>query len=179
MSTEVQPVSDVMERERTQEEVGRFDGSYPYESQRAHDDCHRPARTTVQPPEPSRTEPRSKGASPPTESLKAESLKAESLKAESLTETGLVTEVESSTEGLPDSSEPFRVMEPLRKKSERPDAVDSVVIRRSLRLEQKAKLADQLLQNLPENDRRRRLLRAAIVRRDEVLLDGFIAELGG
>jgi hypothetical protein len=35
------------------------------------------------------------------------------------------------------------------------------------------------LLTLPPNDRRRRLLHAAILRRDEMLLEGFITELGG
>jgi hypothetical protein len=46
-------------------------------------------------------------------------------------------------------------------------------------LDRKARLAARLLEGLPPNDRRRRLLHAAILRRDEMLLDGFIEELGG
>lgn len=59
------------------------------------------------------------------------------------------------------------------------DSSDSVVVRRSQKLEEKARLAQRLLERLPPNDRRRRLLHAAILRRDEMLLDGFIEELGG
>lgn len=39
--------------------------------------------------------------------------------------------------------------------------------------------AQRLLARLPASDRRRRLLHAAIVRRDEILLAGFLAEFDG
>lgn len=163
-TTEVQPVSGAPQRERNWEEIGSSRGYHSYETQRAHDATHRSTRPSAHPPESFRSD-----AGPPSVSLDPESV----------TEAGSVTRVESSAHESLNSFEPFRVMEPVRKKSEPPDAADSVVIRRSQRLEQKAKLAQRLLQQLPENDRRRRLLHAAIMRRDEVLLDGFIAELGG
>jgi hypothetical protein len=62
-------------------------------------------------------------------------------------------------------------------KSSGRDSSDSIVVRRGEQLEKKARLARQLLERLPPNDRRRRLLHAAILRRDEILLDGFISEL--
>ena len=45
------------------------------------------------------------------------------------------------------------------------------------RLEKKMRLAGELLQNLPSTDTRVRLLYIAIMRRDEALLDGVLAEL--
>jgi hypothetical protein len=45
------------------------------------------------------------------------------------------------------------------------------------RLEQKMRKAGALLQNLPPSDSRVRLLYVAIMRRDEALLDGVLAEL--
>jgi hypothetical protein len=64
-------------------------------------------------------------------------------------------------------------------KQSRGDSSDSVVVRRGKQLDEKARKAQRLLDRLPPNDRRRRLLYAAILRRDEILLDGFIEELGG
>ena len=55
---------------------------------------------------------------------------------------------------------------------------DSVVVRRSKRIEAKLLVARQILSELSDNHPRRRVLHAAIVRRDEVLLDGLIHELG-
>jgi hypothetical protein len=45
------------------------------------------------------------------------------------------------------------------------------------RLEQKVRLASALLRNMPPTDTRVRLLNIAIMRRDESLLDGVLAEL--
>ena len=45
------------------------------------------------------------------------------------------------------------------------------------RLEQKVRLATALLEKLPANDPRARLLHAAVLRRDEALLDGVLSEL--
>jgi hypothetical protein len=45
------------------------------------------------------------------------------------------------------------------------------------RIEQKARVATALVQNLPPTDTRVRLLSIAIMRRDESLLDGVLAEL--
>lgn len=45
------------------------------------------------------------------------------------------------------------------------------------RLEQKVRLASVLLRDLPATDSRVRLLNIAIMRRDESLLDGVLAEL--
>src|SRR4051812_36682345 len=45
------------------------------------------------------------------------------------------------------------------------------------RLEKKMRLAGELLKNLPSTDTRVRLLYVAIMRRDETLLDGVLAEL--
>lgn len=45
------------------------------------------------------------------------------------------------------------------------------------RLEQKLRIATALVQNLPITDTRVRLLTVAIMRRDEALLDGVLAEL--
>jgi len=45
------------------------------------------------------------------------------------------------------------------------------------RIEQKLRIAKILLDDLPANDPRARLLRTAIVRRDKVLLDGILEEL--
>lgn len=45
------------------------------------------------------------------------------------------------------------------------------------RIEQKVRLATALMSNLPMHDARVRLLHIAIMRRDESLLDGVLAEL--
>jgi hypothetical protein len=45
------------------------------------------------------------------------------------------------------------------------------------RIEQKLRLATALMRNLPSTDTRVRLLNIAIMRRDESLLDGILAEL--
>jgi hypothetical protein len=45
------------------------------------------------------------------------------------------------------------------------------------RIEQKLRVATALMQNLPPSDTRVRLLNIAIMRRDESLLDGVLAEL--
>jgi hypothetical protein len=45
------------------------------------------------------------------------------------------------------------------------------------RLERKMRLASELVRNLPTTDSRVRLLYVAIMRRDETLLDGVLAEL--
>jgi hypothetical protein len=51
---------------------------------------------------------------------------------------------------------------------------DSVVVRRSRRIDRKVALARELLATLARDDRRSRLLHAAIVRRDETLLDALL-----
>jgi hypothetical protein len=48
---------------------------------------------------------------------------------------------------------------------------------RDERLEHKVRLASVLMRNLPPSDMRVRLLNIAIMRRDESLLDGVLAEL--
>lgn len=48
---------------------------------------------------------------------------------------------------------------------------------RDQRLEHKVRLASALMRNLPSTDMRVRLLNIAIMRRDESLLDGVLAEL--
>ena len=48
---------------------------------------------------------------------------------------------------------------------------------RSERIEQKVRLAAVLVEQLPPSDPTARLLRTAITRRDEVLLDGLLSEL--
>jgi hypothetical protein len=45
------------------------------------------------------------------------------------------------------------------------------------RLEKKMRIAGELMKDLPSTDSRVRLLYAAIMRRDEALLDGVLAEL--
>lgn len=45
------------------------------------------------------------------------------------------------------------------------------------RLEKKMRLAGDLMRNLPQTDARVRLLYVAVMRRDETLLDGVLAEL--
>jgi hypothetical protein len=45
------------------------------------------------------------------------------------------------------------------------------------RLERKMRIASELVRNLPVSDSRVRLLYVAIMRRDETLLDGVLAEL--
>jgi hypothetical protein len=45
------------------------------------------------------------------------------------------------------------------------------------RLERKMRLAGDLMRNLPQTDARVRLLYVAVMRRDETLLDGVLAEL--
>lgn len=47
------------------------------------------------------------------------------------------------------------------------------------RLDERVEHAQRLLLTLAPSDRRRRLLHAAILRRDEMLLEGFIKELEG
>jgi hypothetical protein len=59
----------------------------------------------------------------------------------------------------------------------RDDRPDSVVVRRNRRIEIKVGQARQILDQLADGHPRRRVLHAAIVRRDEVLLDGLIQEL--
>jgi hypothetical protein len=59
------------------------------------------------------------------------------------------------------------------------DAHDSVVIRKSERIREKVRAARAHLERLPKTDRRARLLHAAVVRRDEVLLDALLQELDG
>lgn len=54
---------------------------------------------------------------------------------------------------------------------------ESVVIRKNARLKAKVKAAKEHLERLPKTDRRSRLLHAAVVRRDEVLLDALLQEL--
>lgn len=48
-------------------------------------------------------------------------------------------------------------------------------IQRSARIEHKVRLGKIILEDLPKTDTRARLLEAAILRRDEVLLDGVLA----
>lgn len=48
---------------------------------------------------------------------------------------------------------------------------------RDARIEQKLRMASALMNDLPSSDARVRLLHVAILRRDEALLDGVLAEL--
>jgi hypothetical protein len=48
---------------------------------------------------------------------------------------------------------------------------------RAARIEQKVRIARLLLDYLPADDAHARLLRVAVIRRDEVLLDGVLTEL--
>jgi len=57
------------------------------------------------------------------------------------------------------------------------DTHDSVVVRKSERIREKVRVARAHLERLPKTDRRARLLHAAVVRRDEVLLDALLQEL--
>jgi hypothetical protein len=61
--------------------------------------------------------------------------------------------------------------------SEDTEGFDSVVVRKNERLRTKVKAARAHLERLPKSHRRARLLHAAVVRRDEVLLDALLAEL--
>lgn len=54
--------------------------------------------------------------------------------------------------------------------------LDAVVEERGERIDHKIRAARRILDALAPNDRRRRLLHAAIVRRDEVLLDGLLGK---
>ncbi len=54
---------------------------------------------------------------------------------------------------------------------------ESVVVRKNARLRAKVEAARAHLQKLPKSDRRSRLLHAAVVRRDEVLLDALLQDL--
>jgi hypothetical protein len=58
-----------------------------------------------------------------------------------------------------------------------PSSTRSVLGSRDERLEHKVRLASVLMQDLPATDTRVRLLNIAIMRRDEALLDGVLAEL--
>ncbi len=57
------------------------------------------------------------------------------------------------------------------------ETTESVVVRKNARLKAKVDVARAHLQRLPKSDRRSRLLHAAVVRRDEVLLDALLQEL--
>jgi hypothetical protein len=50
-------------------------------------------------------------------------------------------------------------------------------IARALRIEQKVRVGQLVLDALPATDTRARLLRTALVRRDEVLIDAVLAQL--
>lgn len=56
---------------------------------------------------------------------------------------------------------------------------ESVVVRKNARLKAKVSAARAHLERLPKTDRRSRLLHAAVVRRDEILLDALLQELDG
>jgi hypothetical protein len=75
---------------------------------------------------------------------------------------------QSSTNVRPDSNAPKR-----GHSSTRPAAPGSL----DDRLERKVRLATALMRDLPTSDARVRLLHIAIMRRDESLLDGVLAEL--
>jgi hypothetical protein len=61
--------------------------------------------------------------------------------------------------------------------STRVQAADRSLGSRDERLEHKVRLASALMRDLPSTDMRVRLLNIAIMRRDESLLDGVLAEL--
>ena len=54
------------------------------------------------------------------------------------------------------------------------DSVGAAAVERGERIERKLRIAHALLDDLPPSDPRARLLRAAIIRRDEALLDGLL-----
>ena len=83
-------------------------------------------------------------------------------------------EVAAGARQRPGSSPDLREAAPMRRShsSTRP-----VVGSLDDRIEQKVRLALALMQNLPPTDTRVRLLNIAIMRRDEALLDGVLAEL--
>ena len=56
--------------------------------------------------------------------------------------------------------------------------VEDTLVRRQTRLEHKMSRALVLVGNLPFDDRRALLLRSALLRRDELLLDAVLADLG-
>lgn len=58
------------------------------------------------------------------------------------------------------------------------DDTGSVVVRKNHRIASKVDQARRLVDTLPQDDRRARLLHAASVRRDEVVLDALLQELG-
>jgi hypothetical protein len=74
-------------------------------------------------------------------------------------------------ESSPDSSDP--APKPRRAVSSTRPAVGSL----DDRLEKKVNLARALMKDLPATDARVRLLHVAVLRRDEALLDGVLAEL--
>ena len=55
--------------------------------------------------------------------------------------------------------------------------VEDTLVRRQTRLEHKMSLAAVLVRDLPLTDRRALLLRSALLRRDEVLLDAVLVDL--
>jgi hypothetical protein len=65
---------------------------------------------------------------------------------------------------------------PLDDEDEQPGALNDPT-GRSGRIEQKVRVASLVLDDLPPNDPSVRLLRIAIMRRDEILLDGVLSEL--
>lgn len=75
-------------------------------------------------------------------------------------------------EGEPQRSHSGTLAAPRSHSSTRP-AVGSL----DERLERKVRLATSLLKNVPPTDTRARLLNIALMRRDESLLDGVLAEL--
>jgi hypothetical protein len=77
---------------------------------------------------------------------------------------------DGSTTRVPDESGTLNAV--------RADGEDSIVVRKNQRIAAKVKTARKLLETLPQGDRRTRLLHAATVRRDEVLLDALLQELG-
>jgi hypothetical protein len=64
--------------------------------------------------------------------------------------------------------------EPARVNQAPISSIAETAIRRNERIEHKLRLSRILLQDLPASDARSRLLELAIMRRDEVLLDGVL-----
>ncbi|MFO7180422.1 MAG: hypothetical protein DIU78_017110 [Pseudomonadota bacterium] len=58
-----------------------------------------------------------------------------------------------------------------------PSDPDLLPLSREARIEQKLILAERLLARLPQSDSRARLFHAAVLRRDEALLDALLVEL--
>lgn len=75
-----------------------------------------------------------------------------------------------------ESSQPVRGDVPVAS-AQTPSSARGILGSRDERIEHKVRLASVLMRDLPPTDTRVRLLNIAIMRRDEALLDGVLAEL--